>query len=124
MSVYLIEFHYEGITDGIPSPLPYSRVASKICMSYDRRIEKILTKANLKWRHAYSWPDGSIYKYVEFDGIWDSLLNVLLPLFSNKPWQWPGRLQVDLSIRDPEDESQSMYQYFEVTTLREYMDEL
>lgn len=62
---YLLSFSYNGETVNCgPGDDDLSRDASAACFSAEDRVEQLAKEANLEMCHAYSWPDGSLYKYV------------------------------------------------------------
>lgn len=41
--------------------------ANKQLVSAERIVEKLLKEAGITFKHAYSYPDGSLYKYIKTD---------------------------------------------------------
>ena len=59
MIVYA-DFYYPGPYTNMPDDDEETRSAAR----YDALSEKKLKKSGFKFAHAYSWPDGSLYKYI------------------------------------------------------------
>jgi len=64
MHYYQLSFYYPGPTVNIPSDSECSRDASQANFDADDAISLRVKTAKLEMRHAYAWPDGSLYKYI------------------------------------------------------------
>lgn len=67
MKYYLVQFGYNS-TVTVSNPLdddPATDQASKELYAADKLVEGIAAKNNLEIIHGYSWPDGSLYKYLK-----------------------------------------------------------
>jgi len=61
---YMLSFGYAGPTSNVN----ISEEASTACADALEKVEKQAKIAELDIRHAYVWPDGSLYKYLRTDG--------------------------------------------------------
>jgi hypothetical protein len=60
MTYWCVQFIYYG-----PVGNPESHEPSRFCAQLDTLVERALKSAKLKYAHAYSYPDGSMYKYIK-----------------------------------------------------------
>lgn len=72
-----IEWHYRGPYQNIPTDDLREDGAMQANWNAEREAAAILTLAGLRWKHAYSWPDGSLYQYVQWDAEKQDLDKVL-----------------------------------------------
>lgn len=83
---YLLHFTYDGPRGRGPLGGIDDPECSDACMDADLYVENVLERieeiANIRFLHAYSWPDGSLYKYAKsavaldmstFEMIWDEV---------------------------------------------------
>ena len=66
----IINIPGDGKSDAEKEALAANTQASK-------KVTEILNTLKLVSAHAYSWPDGSLYRYVEFSGSAEELYNLL-----------------------------------------------
>ena len=61
-----VEWHYKGPFQNMPDD---EEPNDAMVAAGDAEVEAmcILGLARLRWKHAYSWPDGSLYHYVQWD---------------------------------------------------------
>ena len=68
MKYYDIEFgYYPGPYCGNPGPDRLSHDASAANIAADELVEQAAEANGIEMMHAYSWPDGSLYKYIRTD---------------------------------------------------------
>lgn len=63
LNYYLLDFFYKG-------PFSNSGVgggASRALVTAEKAVVKTLARGGFDFRHAYSWPDGSLYFYLRTD---------------------------------------------------------
>jgi hypothetical protein len=67
MSYYSVSFRYYGPKTNFPCEKPDGTMsdASKACFEAEDICEGACKKLGLNYLHEYSFPDGSIYKYVK-----------------------------------------------------------
>jgi hypothetical protein len=70
-----IEWHYRGPFQNIP--LDGQDAATVAACDAEVEAMCILGLARLRWKHAYSWPDGSLYQYVQWDAEKQDLNTIL-----------------------------------------------
>jgi hypothetical protein len=73
----LIQFLYDGPTSG-PNP---TEEASRVLDKAESAVERKLNENNIQFRHAYSWPDRSLYKYVKTEKTVEELNNIFIGNF-------------------------------------------
>jgi hypothetical protein len=62
-----VSFSYQGPTVNIIGEDEFSDRASDAVQKADHIVTDKLKGAGVKFKHAYAWPDGSLYKYVMTD---------------------------------------------------------
>jgi hypothetical protein len=62
-----IEWHYRGPFQNMPYDDDKPNGAMAAAGVAEQEAMCILGLAGLRWKHAYSWPDGSLYHYVQWD---------------------------------------------------------
>lgn len=89
----------------------------------EAQVEKTLDESGLVWRHAYSWPDGSCYKWVKSDMDVGKLYPKMLETFA--PIE--GFVDVSITEDDPLSDPYKMKrvgeQFVDVKTLQEYFED-
>ena len=63
---YNLSFYYTGPTYGMPDDSEISKEAGSHLLNAETLILKAAKKHKISIRHAYMWPDGSLYKYARF----------------------------------------------------------
>jgi len=61
---YIVQFRYRGRTVMSPGEYPESDQAVKHNEMAYFTAKTTIEKLGWEWKHAYSWPDGSLYLYV------------------------------------------------------------
>ena len=64
MNYFQVSFNRPGPYINFPADDDESLRLLRIISTYERAVERMLTRAGFDWVHSYSWPDGSCYKYV------------------------------------------------------------
>jgi hypothetical protein len=74
MTIYCVSARYRSrVRCNIPSDSPDCLEASDNNFKASDQFKDILGNLKLVNAHAYAWPDGSLYRYVEFDGTAEDL---------------------------------------------------
>ena len=78
MKIYSVSARYHTEhTCNIPSDSPECLKASKNNFEASDQLKAILNGLGLVNAHAYGWPDGSLYRYAEFDSTAEDLHNLI-----------------------------------------------
>jgi hypothetical protein len=98
MKYYMVLFSYPGPFDGTCS----SPEADEALSLAEKHVETVLKGGNIHFKHAYSWPDGSLYKYVQSELCASALWAILLELFrvsgGNVSPRFPDELAEDYRV--------------------------
>jgi len=78
-----VSFSYQGPCVNIIGEDEASNRASDACQKADHIVTDTLKGASVRFKHAYAWPDGSLYKYVMTDLDQPELRQQLNKLFEN-----------------------------------------
>jgi len=69
----MVQFNYLG-----PTGSPEDHEASELAWDLSFKIEKTLKNAKLEYRHAYAFPDGSMYKYIKSNFYYEQLRGTII----------------------------------------------
>lgn len=66
MNYYLLDVGYRGVVANLSSiESECGKQADKDLQAAIERLEILLDNARVEWKHAYAWPDGSLYVYIK-----------------------------------------------------------
>jgi len=116
--IYCASFYYPGPYCGVSCE---GEAENKRLHSAEEYVEEQLRNHDIKFRHAYSWPDGSLYKYIQSDLELSALREQLLKFL--------GVGEVRLCQLDVTDPQEKPWKYNrrtrqEYATLEEYMNDV
>ena len=82
MAYFIVEFSYTGPRVNIISDNKATDDASDALIAADQLVmDKLQLEQGIQCKHAYSWPDGSLYKYVKTDLEQEQLTQLLNRVF-------------------------------------------
>lgn len=128
MPIYSVQVYYSHKRfyfggDGIHIDFASEEESEKRHACVEAKVEERLDFARYTWRHEYSWPDGSIFKWIETDIDMDRLRADLDALFKTIEHY----VEVIVTVSDPKEypykfrRDKKTGKFEEVKTLEEYM---
>jgi hypothetical protein len=121
MNYYDVGFYYPGQLQNIP--LDTETQADRDLIAAEKFVEEKLFKSDLTYAHAYSWPDGSLYKYIASELDQGELRNKLRSIFGDG--QDPPHISVENIYKsEPTEDPHKFNQATGINynTLQEYME--
>lgn len=80
MNYFTVEFYYQGPFANFPDSTTHPEMQRLSAAESKAELGLVLNK--IQFKHAYSWPDGSLYKYIRTELSEEEMLKKLKDIFN------------------------------------------